>query len=104
MNHNEHNQTNAVLDSLASTPFLDLILQPTRMSSYSNTQTDLFSYVIDPDIRSSNLTTTISDHLPQFAIIPNMSDHISRSKSSIHERDWLKFDQQNFILDYFSID
>ena len=64
----------------------------------------MFSFVIDPDIRSSNLTTTISDHLPQFAIIPNMSDHISRYKSNIHERDWLKFDQQNFILDYFSID
>ena len=51
-----------------------------------------------------NLTATISDHLPQFAIIPNMFGNISGNKSNIHERDWSKFDQENFILDYFSVD
>ena len=105
MNYNEHNQTNEFLDSLASNSFIPLILQPTRKNSHSNTLIDnIFSNVIDPDIISSNLTATISDHLPQFAIIPNMFGNISGNKSNVYERDWPKFDRENFILDYISVD
>ena len=49
------------------------------------------------------MTANISDHLPQFAIIPNMFGNISGNKSNIYERDWSKFDQENFILDYFYV-
>ena len=105
MNYNEHNQTNEFLDSIASNSFIPLILQPTRITSHSNTLIDnIFSSVIDPDIISGNLTATISDHLPQFSIIPNMFGNISGNKSNIYERDWSKFDRENFILDYFSAD
>ena len=70
LNYNEHNQTNEFLDSLASNSFIPLILQPTRITSHSNTLIDnIFSNVIDPDIISGNLTATISEHLPQFSII-----------------------------------
>ena len=105
LNYNEHNQTNEFLGSLASNSFVPLILQPTRITSHSNTLTDnIFSNVIDPDIISGNLTATISDHLPQFAIIPNMFGNILGNKSNIYERDWSKFDQENVILDYFPVD
>ena len=105
LNYNEHNQTNESLDSLASNSFIPLILQPIRITSHSNTVIDnVFSNVTDPDIISGNLTVTISDHLPQFAIIPNMFRNIPGNKSNIYERDWSKFDQENFILDYFSVD
>ena len=78
LNYNEHNQTNEFLDSLASNSFIPLILQPTRITSHSNTLIDnIFSNVIDPDIILGNLTATISDHLPQFAIIRNMFGNIS---------------------------
>ena len=50
------------------------------------------------------MTATISDDLPQFAIIPNMFGNIPGHKSNIYERDWSKFDQENFILHYFSVD
>ena len=30
--------------------------------------------------------------------------NISGNKSNIYERDWSKFDRENFILDYFSVD
>ena len=104
LNYNEHNQTNEFLDSLASNSFIPLILQPTRITSHSNTLIDnIFSNVIDPDIISGNLTVTISDHLPQFAIIPNMFGNITGNKSNIYERDWSKFDRENF-LDYLSAD
>ena len=53
---------------------------------------------------SGNLTATISDHMPQFSIISNMFGNISGNKSNIHERDWSKFDRENLILDYFSVD
>ena len=73
LNYNEHNQTNEFLDSLASNSFIPLILQPTRITSHSNSLIDdIFLNVIDPGIISSNLTATISDHVPQFSIIPNM--------------------------------
>ena len=105
LNYNEHNQTNEFLDSFASNSFIPLILQPTRITSHSNTLIgNIFSNVIDPDIISGNLTATISDHLPQFAIIPNMFGNILGNKSNIYEREWSKFDQENFILDYFSVD
>ena len=82
-----------------------MILQKTRISSHSNTFIDnIFSNVIDPDIISDNLTATISDHLSKLAIIPNMFDNISGNKSNIYERDWSKFDRENFVLDYFSVD
>ena len=105
MNYNEHNQTNEFLDSIVSNSFTPLILQPTRITSHSNTLIDnIFSNVIDPDIISGNLTATISDDLPQFAIIPNIFANISGNKSNIYERDWSKFDRENCILDYFSVD
>ena len=105
LNYNEHNQTKEFLDSPASNSFIPLILQPIRMNSHSNTLIDnIFSNVNDPDIISGNLTATISDHLPQFAIIPNMFGNITGNKSNIYERDWSKFDPENFILDYFSVD
>ena len=89
---NEHNQTNEFLDSLASNSFIPLILQPTRITSHSNTLIyNIFSNIIEPDIISGNLTAAISDHLPQFAIIPNIPGNISGNKYHIYERDWSKF-------------
>ena len=79
LNYNEHNQANEFLDSLASNLFIPLILQSTRMTRHSNSLID----VIDPDILSGNLTSTISDHHPQFSIIPNMFGNIPGSKSDI---------------------
>ena len=105
LNYNEHNQTNEFLDSLASNSFIPLILQPTRITSHSNTLIDnIFSNAIDPDIISDNLTATICDHLPQFSIISNMFVNILGNKSNIYERDQPKFDRENFLLDYFSVD
>ena len=33
-----------------------------------------------------------------------MFGNMSGNKSNIYERDWSKFDRENFILDYFSVD
>ena len=105
MSYNEHNQTNEFLDSPVSNSFIPLILQPTRIPSHSNTLIDIiFSNFINPDIISGNLSATISDQLPQFSIILNMFGNVSGNKSNIYEWDWSKFDRENFVLDYFSVD
>ena len=88
LTYNDHNQTNQFLDSIASTSFIPLILQPTRITRHSNTLIDnIFSNAIDPDILSVNLTATIPDHLPQFSIISNMFGNIPGNKCNIYERD-----------------
>ena len=105
MSYNEHNQANKFLDSLVSYSFIPLVSQLTRITSHSNTLLDnIFSNVIELDIISGNLSATISDHLPQFVIIPNMFGNISGNKSNIYERGRSKFDLENFILDFFSVD
>ena len=84
--------------------FLPYILQPTRITSHSKTLIDnIFTNITLPDSISGNLTATISDHLPQFLIVPNIFSNPPSNKSNIYERDWSNFDQDNFILDYFSI-
>ena len=45
---------------------------------------------------SHNLTTSILDQLPQFAIISNIFGNISGNKHTIYEMNWSKFDQENF--------
>ena len=105
LNYNNHNPTNEFLDFLASNSFVPYILQPPRLTSHSKTLIDnIFSNVISPERISGNLTLTISDHLPQFMIAPNVFCNPPSNKANIFESDWLNFDQENFILDYFSID
>ena len=46
----------------------------------------------------------MSNHLPQFIILPSIFSNPSSNKSNIYERDWSNFVQKNFLLDYFSVD
>ena len=71
-NYNNYNPTNEFLDSFASNSFDLYILQPTRLTSLSKTLIyNIFSTMISPEVISHNLTSIISDHLPQFMIVPN---------------------------------
>ena len=73
VNYNDRNPTNEFIDSLASNSFVPYILQPTRLTSHSKILIDnIFSNIISPEATSGNLTSTISDHLPQFMIVPNV--------------------------------
>ena len=81
---------------------MPLILQPTRITSPSNALIhNIFSNVIDPDIIAGNFIATISDHLPQFSITPNMFGNISGNKSNNYERACSKFDQKNYSRLFF---
>ena len=105
LNYNDHQPTNEFLDSLPSNSFISYTLQPTRITSYSKTLIDnILSNIISNEVISSNRTATISDHLPQFSFAPNVLSKTSGQKSNIYERDWSKFIQADFVLDYFDKD
>ena len=97
MKYDNHHSTNEFLDSLSSHLFLPHITQPTIMRDSSKTIDNIFSNTLIENTISSNLTATISDHLPQFIILLNIF-------SNPLSRDWSNFVQDNFILDYFSVD
>ena len=105
LNYNIHTPTNEFLDSLSSHYFLPHILQLSRVTNNSKILIDnLFSNMAVPNIISGNLTASISDHLPQFLVAPNMFFNASYPKLNNYERDWSIFDQENFLLDYFSVE
>ena len=105
MHYNEHKLTNEFLDSLASNSYLPYIIQPSRHTSHSRTLIDnIFINVISKDIICGNITAAISDDLPQFLVSSNTLANPPSNKSNVFERGWSKFDQQNFVLDYFDTD
>ena len=105
LNYDIHPPTNEFLDSFSSHYFLPHILQPSRVTTNSKTLIDnVFSNMAVPNIISGNLTASISDHLPQFLVAPNIFFNTSYPKSNNYEKDWSRFDQENFVLDYFSVE
>ena len=74
------------------------------ISYFKTLKYNIFSNIISPEAISSNFTSTLSDHLPQCMIVPNVFCNPPSNKINICERDWSKFHQETFILDYFSID
>ena len=56
------------------------------------------------NIISGDLTASISEYFPQFLVALNIFFNASYPKSNNYERDWSRFDQENFVLDYFSVE
>ena len=97
--------TNEFLDLLPSHMVLLHFVKPTRISTTSKTPIDkIFWNIYTPRSISSNLTSSISDEIPQFLIVPDIIIKSSPPKSNIYERDWTNSDQESFILDYLGVD
>ena len=90
---------------LSSNTFLAYIFQPIRITSHSKSITDnsFFNY-ISQGIISGNLTSTISDHLPQFLIALQIFSNAINRKSNILDHDWSKFNHEEFMVVHFAID
>ena len=105
LKYDQHNLTNDFLDTLATNFFLPNIFLPTRIGNTSKTLIDnIFSNSLSNETVSGNISASISDHLPQFSIFPDIFTDYPSPKSNVVERDWDNFNQQNFILDYFELD
>jgi hypothetical protein len=63
--------TNDYFELITENKFMPLITLPTRITAKSKTLIDnILHNQFNPDIKSGNLTVSISDHTPQFAVIP----------------------------------
>ena len=99
LNYEIYPPVNEFLDSLSSHYFLPNILQPSRVTTTSKTLIDniVFNMSVS-NIISRILTASISDHLPQFLVAPNIFFNVSYSKSKNYAKDWSRFDQEIFLL------
>ena len=105
MKYDKHTGTNEFIDSLSSDMYLPYILYPTRVTGHLQTITDnIFSNYVSKEAVCGNLTSTISDHLPQISFIPSMFPDNPTTKSNIFERSWKNFNQAEFVMDYFDND
>ena len=84
---------------LTNSKFFPLITLPTRMTTHSRTLIDnIFYNQFCNNIISGNLTVGISDHIPQFSIIPSkISNHIKHQPKL--SRRYNKFKPDNFNSD-----
>ena len=84
-------------------PTRSYLIQPTRIRNSSKTLIDnIYTNVITLNSISNNGTKF--DRFPQFLITPGIFSNPPCTKSNIFERDWSKFDRENFFLEYPSID
>ena len=89
MKYDNRHSTNEFLDSLYSHLFLPHITQPTSIRDSSKTLIDnIFSNTLIENTISGNLTATISHHLPQFIILPNIFPNPPCNKSNTYEKDY----------------
>ena len=102
---NTNEAVDEYLDTLTSNHLMPLITLPTRVTSKSKTLIDnIFYNQYTPDIISGNLTVGISDHMPQFSLIPQRKQHHLPKKHNIYKRNFKNFDRENFILDLLEVD
>ena len=105
LKYDKHAGTNEFIDQLSSYMYLPYILHPTRETGHLQTIIDnIFSNYISKEAVCGNLTSTISDHLPQVLFIPSMFSDNPDKKSNIFERSWTNFNQAEFVMDYFDKD
>ena len=83
LNYDQHSLTNEFLDSCASHMLLPHIVQPARIKNNPKTLIDNIYSNVTPNKISGNITATISDHLPQFLITPDIFSHPPSTKLNI---------------------
>ena len=72
LKYDTNNDSAAFLDMMYENFFLPYISSPTRVTPRSQTLIDnIFSNIIEDEIISGNITTTISDHYAQFTLFKN---------------------------------
>ena len=90
---------------ISSYNLLPFITLPTRITGHSKTLIDnIFSNCTDPQIISGNLTSTISDHLPQFFIYPGMNKNFIPRKHNIYRRSLINYDKNELLSDFKNLD
>jgi len=102
---NKDKFTNGYFDQLTNINFMPLITLPTRITTKSKTLIDniLFNE-FSHDIKSGNINVSISDHSPQFAIIPIKNKKSKTKSKQVFVRNFRNSDQNTIKNTFQSID
>ena len=91
-------------DNLWSHCFAPCILQPTRLTKNSKTLIDnIFLNSIEFEIFSGNLTSLISDHLPQLLMLKDFHRKLTVTNNIVYERNYRFLNDNEFKSDLKSI-
>ena len=88
---------------MTSNGLIPQITNPTRITVKSKTIIDNIFTNITHNKLAGNITTSISDHLPQFLLIEYEHPKRKQNKQNISKRNFKNFDKENFILDLLDI-
>ena len=103
MNFEHNTETETFLDLITTNSLVPLILKPTRITSHSQTLIDnILTNITENKTVAGNITTSISDHLMQFAIF--QTDAVERREETTPIHDFRNFDRNDFILDILQVD
>ena len=95
---------NNFIDTLSSNFLLPLIFLPTRISKTSTLIDNIFSNLTSlEEIESGNVTSTFSDHLPQFVFYQMFFSKVPVTKSNIQRTGWKKIESSECISDFNQI-
>ena len=102
---NQDKNINKYFDSLTDNNFMPLITLPTRITSSTKTLIDnILHNQFTPNIQSGNLSVSISDHIPQFAIIPITNKNFLPKNHNIFIRDYKNVNKTQLINSFQSVD
>ena len=102
LNSDSHPKTEYFLNILMTNFFQPHILSPTRITHHTATLTDnIFFNSLEFNVISGSILTDISDHLPDFLIINNLSSIPSNVK--LFKRDYSKFNEVMFLNELKSL-
>ena len=91
-------------DLMTSRCFAPFILQPTRITEKSKTLIDnIFMNSLEYDTFSGNLTTLISDHLPQFLILKNFHRKYTNKSQVVYKRSYKFYNEDEFKKDLLNV-
>ena len=104
LNHDKDLHTKDFIEIMYSNSLQPTINKPTRVVDRHKPSLldNIFTNAIDKDITTGNLTDKITDHMPNFIIMKNLS--FEHKKVSRKARCFKKFDLESYLHDIDSID
>ena len=106
LNFDTSEHVSTFLDDLVSDLLQTQILLPTRISDNSKTLINIFCNIPNPLAKNAmpgNISSSISNHLPQFFMLPEFFSNSPLTKHNITSHDCEKFNNQSFLEDFGKI-
>ena len=89
---------------MTSRCFATFILQPTRITEKYKTLIDnIFMNSLEYGTFSCNLTTQISDHLPQFLTLKNFHRKYTNKSQVVYKRSYKVYNENEFKEDLLNV-